>query len=289
MRLPDLGIFRGHSPDDPGKANVTITIQGDRLTVKVLQGPARHAPPIRGDVGGFSAASRLRLMTLISSLDYSRQKNCTFLTLTWPDWVPRPDPAALTQARSVMQRAIETLSDSERPGVWRIEWMPRKSGRWIGALFPHVHVVYYHCPFLPLDEVRRHWRQAVGTSRDVRLRLELANDVRNCSYYAAKYLTKRSLPVSLSMSHNSTNRSFSRKGRHWGAYRKAGLPWATKITMQIHGDDPRYATLRKASGRLWEGIEAAGTNGYTLFGRGGLDAAREAGILAGQEDSARVG
>jgi len=100
-------------------------------------------PPIRGKIISFSKKSRIKLMKFIASV-----KDCfqVFQTLTFPDDVMEGKTISERSAycqivkRRFLKRVQRRWPDFK--AVIRKEWEARKSGRIIGELCPHLHVIY---------------------------------------------------------------------------------------------------------------------------------------------------
>jgi hypothetical protein len=262
---------------DLNYGDTVVSIQGDRLTVSVAMTRLRRpAVAPRGEVGWFSAASRLRLLRITSSLNKVRMGRCSMLTLTWPDWIDDITPERRTLALSDLQRSLERLTKNHRPGIWRNEWTPRQSGDRYGQVWPHLHVLYYSCPWVDKEAVSEAWRRALQSHLTVRTKIEESRKIGQIQMYIAKYLAK-SLPacVSLSLSHTSADGELLRPGRPWGIFRRAELPWADETEVVIPAGDARIDALRKEAKAVWDGVSDDRTQGYTVFGQRATLAARK--------------
>jgi len=240
---------------DDGK-NCFIEVQGSLACVAFRRGPLAHRPPPRQEVRGFSAASRLRLFKITNRLDFSKAGRSTFLTSTWVDKLGRPDPAEITRARSAFQKSIERMSGCQLPGLWRVEWAVRKTGRYTGKYMPHIHVIYFRIPFLPIKEVEKVWARAIGWAREVDLSMIEITDIRKCLNYVSKYIAKLDVFSRLDI---PSYLAAHQRGRKWGCYRKQRLPLAERTW------------LRVAPGLLADKIREVATAGYIKTPQGSQD------------------
>lgn len=214
---------------DDGR-NVFIEVQGQLACVAFRRGPLSVAPPVRQEIRGFSAASRLRLFKTINRLDFGSAGRCTFLTTTWRDEVGRPDKEEITRARSAFQKSIERMADCELPGIWRVEWKKRKSGRYVGQVMPHVHVIYFRIPWLDKMDITAAWARAIGWAGRVSCKVKGIKDLRQAMYYISKYVAKLDDLCNLDIvSYLAKNVG----GRPWGIYRKPMLPMADRTLIRV--------------------------------------------------------
>jgi hypothetical protein len=257
--------------------DVVVNVRGNCLTVTVANPHLRDVDrSSRGEVGWFSKASRLRLLRLTSSMDRKAMGRCSMLSLTWPDWIPDVSPERRTLALSLMQRHVERLSREQRPGVWRVEWEIRKSGRRRKQLFPHIHVLYYNAPWLDKLGIEAAWQSSLSSDRVVRTRIEEERRHGRIQMYISKYLAKPvGRIVSLSLSHTSADGEVIRPGRTWGCFRRGGLPWAKETEVVLPVGDARIDALRDAARGIWDGVSADPQMGFTLLGPRGPEAAQK--------------
>jgi hypothetical protein len=214
---------------DDGR-NVFIEIQGQLACVAFRHGPLSAAPPVRQEIRGFSAASRLRLFKTINRLDFSAAGRCTFMTTTWRDEVGRPDKHELTRVRSAFQKAIERMAGCGLPGIWRVEWKKRKSGRYVGQVMPHVHVIYFKIPYLDKIDITAAWARAIGWKGQVSCKVKGVKNLRMTLSYVSKYIAKID-----DLSNLDIVSYLARipAGRAWGIYRKDLMPMADRTLIRV--------------------------------------------------------
>lgn len=261
--LPETAVVdpQIHWVGDDG-ANVFIEIQGQLCCVAVRKGPLSITPAKRQEINGFSKASRLRLFKLTNRLEFSRAGRCTFATQTWRDEVGRPTPAEITAARSNCQKSLERLAGQECAGFWRVEWKMRESGRFVGQPMPHLHVIYFNMPFVPVKDWAACWARAIGWEGRVSLKLEEIQNLRKCLYYVSKYIAKLDALSNLDI---ASYLSEYQGGRRWGTYRKNLIPVADKTEIRIPPGD-LADRIRAVAIKAWDKTPVNPDVGFSIFG-----------------------
>ncbi|MBA7657596.1 hypothetical protein ES703_65535 [subsurface metagenome] len=99
--------------------------------------------PVRGKVVSFSKKSRIRMMKFTASI---KDRFQVFQTLTFPDDVMEGKTISerSTYCQMVKRRFLKRVRRRwpDFKAVLRKEWEARKSGRIIGELCPHLHLMY---------------------------------------------------------------------------------------------------------------------------------------------------
>lgn len=146
--------------------------------------PGAGGGGIRGIIGGFSGASRKRMIDLVHQVDRNAVNPPLFVTLTYPGEYPTDWRVYKRHLDSWLKRLLRRW-----PGagvLWRLEYQRR------GA--PHYHVLVFHVSFIPADWLAESWYQVVGSgdSRHLAAGTQVArvHTWRGASYYCAKYLAK---------------------------------------------------------------------------------------------------
>lgn len=126
-------------------AHYELSIHADMVKFKPLTMTAAHSKPesiggIRGDIVGFSAASRKRLIEFMAAVRYETQ--LIFATLTYPDQFPVDDPETWHRHFEAFRRRFERSHPNWRC-VWRMELKTRKSGDYRGFVAPHWHLMIF--------------------------------------------------------------------------------------------------------------------------------------------------
>lgn len=255
---------------DDGR-NVFIEIQGKLACVAFRRGPLSVAPPVRQEVRGFSAASQLRLFKAINRLDFGAAGRCTFLTTTWRDEVGRPDKAEITRARSAFQKSIERMAGAKLPGIWRCEWKKRKSGRYVGQVMPHIHVIYFKIPYLDKKDITAAWARAIGWAGQVSCKVKGIKNLRMTLNYVSKYIAKLDDLCNLDI---VSYLAGSVTGRPWGIYRKDMMPMADRALIRVMPGQLVYR-IRQIAIKAYAKTPVDDETGFCVFG----PASEEIGML----------
>jgi len=207
---------------------ISITLQGQVFQVKDLtRKPSPPTePPKRGEVTGFSAASRRRLIDLLARMDDS-YKRCTFVTLTFQSL---PSPA---EAKQALKRFLMRVTRyfPEASGVWRMEFQER------GAI--HFHIIFFNLPYWPQFHLQDTWTICTDEVCSI-VHIKLIRSFKIYMGYISKYVAK--LPVSeanpsldnASYQHNPPHTSM---GRVWGYHNKSELPFAEIVILETADEE----------------------------------------------------
>lgn len=172
--------------------SVTLAVGG---TYARLTGE-RPGPPtgggLRGQVSGFSRASRKRLLDLLNMIRTEALSTGLFVTLTYPDIFPQEADRWKRDLDVFLKRAKRQFPKSV--WVWRLEWKERRSGENAGKVAPHFHLLALGVPWVDLRWLARSWYETVG-SGDLRhlgagTQAQRVRSRRGVLYYAAKYMGK---------------------------------------------------------------------------------------------------
>lgn len=250
--------------DDEGAWHHRVVWQGD-LCVWQVRAPPRPPRPVarRGEVVQFTPASRFRMLKTISTIDWMVADICYFVTITYPDEYFGMGMKLMGQYRHVFWRHLERWAGRRVCGLWRTEWVPRKSGRWMGQLMPHHHLIVFGSPDLDAEVVRGWWASALQWRRYVDVSVKYMVSPRQVGYYVAKYCGKvdHSLLGIASYLNNPT-------GRQWGLHRRTVLPTHPRYLMTMYNtrlaEDLRLSAL---DGRPH--INEWGGQSFTLLGESG--------------------
>lgn len=243
------------------KVRWTVTIQGSCVKFKRSGGPM-HEPPTRLDtqLGPFSKASRLRLLSFMNKVDWSLIPEPCFVTLTYPDTVIHRDYARRSLDRFLFLRYLEKHRKAKTPSIWRVEWKPRKTGRYKNKLMPHWHLLLPTVTALNENVVRDMWRKSIGhddTYLDVDVR-SVTGEL-GAVKYLAKYVSKQqSLGI---LAYRNTGFRF---GRHWGITRKSLIPMAP-ITVQRELTEDEILAAKQFAAGLWKHYDFDEGAGFTLL------------------------
>lgn len=145
-----------------------ISVHSDMLRVRsrgLIGGLARtHGRDlsVRGKVRGFSRKSRKRMIEMMAAQRHGTPQS--FLTLTYPDEIfPFGRPGLWKRNLEAFRRRFEREYPEKR-AIWRLETEKRKSGRFLGAVAPHFHMLVWD---VDSDELatwaRQAWWEIVGS------------------------------------------------------------------------------------------------------------------------------
>lgn len=162
----------------------------------------------RGEILGFSSASRRRLMTLMASIDRTAcRRRPLFITLTYPRRFPTEARVYKAHLKAFLARFNRRYPHT--PIIWRLEYQER------GA--PHYHLMVFTPWFIDWRWVAGAWYDSTG--RADYLTLVAGTETRavrtwnGVMSYAAKYMSKsRAVPEG------------QKPGRLWGVHCRADLP-----------------------------------------------------------------
>ena len=181
----------------------------------------------RGRVQGFSRKSRLNMMRTVSRLDSARKP--LFFTLTYPDeFENNLDGHEIKEVhlKKFWKRLI--YHSLEVSAIWKLEYKERKSGKHVGKLYPHFHLLVWGLYDVDIEIIREFvrnaWWEVCGElSRqhyDAGTRVERLRSYRGTMSYIAKYMGK--------MEGNNL-----KVGRWWGIMGRGNLPLAEVIVIDF--------------------------------------------------------
>jgi len=176
----------------------------------------------RGKVKAFSDASRRRMLRLIAKLEQTRKP--IWMDLTYPDefFNERLDGRLLKEShlKKFYQRLEYVFP--EVAVIWKLEYKDRKSGKFVGEMFPHFHMLVWGLHDENLYDLRqlvaRMWWEVCGKLSDAHLEagtsVSRIKSYRGVFFYAAKYMSKE------------VEEEVSEVGRWWGVKGRENLPEA---------------------------------------------------------------
>jgi len=186
---------------------------------------------VRGKVTGFSRQSRLRMMRTVSKL--KNAKRPLFITMTYPD-----EFQGQVDGNEIKEKHLKNFwkrMDYTWPKlscIWKLEYEERKSGKNVGELFPHLHMLVWGLYEVDIEKVREFvksaWWEVCGELSGDHLkagtRVERLRNHRGTMAYLAKYMSKgadKELKV----------------GRWWGVKGRSNLPNARKVVIDFLNKD----------------------------------------------------
>lgn len=216
-----------------GPKKPRLVMQGNLvLAVDISSAGGNPDPPLRGDIKGFSKASRRRMIEQCAKMGKAIP---IFVTLTYPGEYP-DDPAEWKRHLATWGKRLVRY-DKSLSAIWRLE--PQKRGA------PHYHLLIYSedgkKPFVPKEWIAESWSKVLGdySSEDhlkAGTRVESLKSYRGAAFYTAKYCAK--LPED-----GDFPESWDRAGRLWGSFNKKCLPLAKQHEMFLHSELEQGAVL----------------------------------------------
>lgn len=234
----------------------TITIQGKVLTWDIArEAYARPPEKKKGTVTGFSAAARLRMFRLLGRIDYSKIRPAYFITLTYPDHALPKGKDQCNRQRYLFWRDLEKYLAGQTQGVWRLEWIGRKTGDWVGFACPHIHLVLFSGRLLDVETVRDAWMRSINEDAWTSVDCQMMTTEKQLGCYVAKYCAKADCLLDVGL---NLNKMWS--GKFWGCHRRNRMPfggseeWRLVTTdlleacyaYALEGRDIRYADRNKS-------------------------------------------
>lgn len=201
--------------DQPDRIVNYVKSQGSLLSWKVRQPYIPVTPPKRGPITRFTDACRMRMLRFIATIDWLKTGKCLFMTLTYPDDVVHESYARLQKQKDLMQERIETHLGRHNPAMWRLEWKPRLTGRYIGQAEPHWHWILFGTKWIDKEWVNSSWKEVIGWTGYNRTEVKGMKNKKQVGYYVSKYSAK----VDSSLVNDPYHRTIP-SGRQWGKLRE---------------------------------------------------------------------
>lgn len=159
------------------------------------------------------------MLRRIAEIDWHAAGSGLFLTLTYPDRLLPNVMSDRNKHRYLINRHIERIAGRKLASVWRCEWKPRLSGKYLGQLMPHIHMLYFGYTYYDLEEIRGLWEGVIHANERVEIDCKAVHVGKMAAMYVAKYCGKEE--------HAYTFNSVSyrnRCGRHCGWIRRKMIP-----------------------------------------------------------------
>lgn len=206
-----------------------IEMQGTLCIWKIFKGIQKTPPPKpHGTITGFSRDARFRMLSAFNRLDFDNIPKALFLTLTYPDQVIVKSKDQFNQNLSTFWRRLETYLGRHQAAFWRLEHIDRKTGLYVGQMWPHIHLLIPGLNWLKKATIREMWGKSIGYKKVIVWPVACTGQ-KGAAWYIAKYCGKPpdcSLVISLNLNKCST-------GKQWGILRRKLLPNAQKYTIRI--------------------------------------------------------
>jgi len=228
------------------KKHIEVNVHADMLKVKVnsqklgvKDSPGRGGG-IRGEITGFSRASRKRMIETMASV--RNTGSMLFLTMTFDDSVLLDLNDNLLPMFETFRRRFERAYPTWA-ALWRKEWQDRKSGEFVGLFVPHFHMIIFtgvHYEKAELEALsesfsvwgKEAWHEITSSADENHLvygfDVSPIKSRKHAYYYVSKYVAK-----------HSNHGEFS--GRHWGRIGK--LDCSVSETFSLEEDE--YIVFRR--------------------------------------------
>lgn len=246
-----------------------VTIQGRCVEVHARdQIKYQTKPPKRSAIQKFSNAARLRMIKEVARIEWPLTLPSLFITLTTPDDVADSSPGQRTRQRLQLQRCIETHCGKKVGALWKVEWMPRRSGKHKGKLIHHFHLILCNVAWIPWQKLRAWWKDALHTKHEVKTWVERIYSPLQAAHYVCKYMSKAH-----SLDYLPYLRNGQSIGRQWGVLRKNLVPFAVKQKL-LFLDDADVKYLKRIRFQKMPNFQMGDNQSFTLFGEDVADAVR---------------
>lgn len=244
---------------------IILTTQGGLVKTSVVNSNPHKKPAKRGNVKGFSGASRKRLMEKCARV--GKVGKAIFITVTYgqqfPEW-----QEAKKHLHVFLQQIRRSFPDAA--GFWRYEEQDR------GA--PHFHFMFFNLPFWQKEKLKKVWGRIIGQKywdrtefivREPFTRIELIRTKRKAMRYVAKYIAKNAGEKEVTpQSHGGFNNPsyMNEAGRQWGVHNEANMPYGEEMVIRVTISNRDYGRFRAYAEAVWEGIKKYELwQGWTLF------------------------
>jgi hypothetical protein len=187
----------------------------------------QEAKSKRKPITEFSKKSRRRMMQMIAKINVDEP--AYFGTLTLPDEFHDLCPVNKGNQAKRFERNLRERIRRKFPKIsyfQRIEFMPRKSGKYPGVLFPHFHLMIYNIEDFHnfRSWLTVNWYQVCGKISSDHLKagisLEKMRSAKGAMHYMSKYLAKDA-------------EYFEPCGRVWLVHNAENLPFVKGILMLL--------------------------------------------------------
>lgn len=243
------------------KPDVRIEIQGKRFSLKYSH---EYREPeqckARGPITCFSRKARAARLRRIAEINWKACGPSTLVTLTYPDAKADHTMEQRKNHRYLINRRICLSAKTPIPCIWRVEWMPRLSGAFIGQLRPHMHLLYLGTSDIQEPEVEMAWTKIIGAKQRVQVDVRIVIDGELPAVYAAKYCSKEASEQYLDIVPK-----WNRTGRHAGELRKELIPVNPLRLILSITDGMRRFLQNRACDTLWW-YDPRFDEGFTILG-----------------------
>jgi hypothetical protein len=247
---------------------------GELLEITYLPKDKEYRRPgKRGKIKGFSRSARLRMLRMIASINWSNVRNGLFITLTYPDEHADRAMGERSTDKYLFLRYMEKYLGKKVGVIWRIEWEPRKSGKRLGVLTAHWHLIVFGVRFIPKELIKQWWQLVLRADGNVVTWIDGIESGKKLARYVGKYCSK--LPDASVLDNASY---LNNLGRHWGIARRELVPWFPRFVIPFLSakdidlcENLACMTFKFFTRKAEQGFQVFGTNaikvGEILFER----------------------
>lgn len=231
-----------------------------RLRVIVNDAPAGRAPD-KGRITGFSRQSRIRFLSYLNSIDWTKSPETAFLTLTYPDSIDVSKRRTRRNHRNLFFKRMEREAGRAISAIWRQEWVVRKSGKFTGHHRPHYHLMVFGEVNITKEQVLFAWQRAINYD-EPNLQVDIKNVTgeQGAIRYIAKYVAKNDyLDIG-----SYLDKGFE-MGRFWGVVKPAGIPRHPVEVIELSSWRQLERIVKLARSHTKQPDEYL-KNGFTLYG-----------------------
>ena len=182
----------------PDRDDIKLTIYSNFMQIEQSRKVSiMPSGGIRKPIKAFTRKSRLHMLKAMAKI---RNVDCgRFITLTYPDSVAFSDgfaPAQVKRDLSALRKRI-ARDYPQAGGIWRIEFKARKSGKNMGKIAPHVHILLFGVSedmSILREYFRKAWFEVAHNGDENKGRagtqIDPVKSRRHATYYVSKYLAK---------------------------------------------------------------------------------------------------
>jgi hypothetical protein len=263
-------LARKNAKEEIGPQRYYVEMCGKKFTLRCRKRKREESQnKYRGPCTHFSRRARAAKLRRIAEVRWKDIGETQFLTLTYPDEVSDHTMEERKVHRFLLNRSICQWVGRPLACFWRVEWMPRLSGKYVGEMRPHMHMLYMNTPRICEMRIRLRWMAIIGVSTYTQVKIKPLAIPEAVSVYVSKYCAKEASHLVLD---NVPKRN--RTGRHAGELRKELIPLHPLEVVTLIDD----AIVRFLRGRACETLwwyDPRFDEGFTILGDVALEYIRD--------------
>lgn len=245
------GLSKAHSCTllEKNAGKLTVWENASLIKAEKYKAYSKTGGGKRGTVKGFTADARRRLMYELNTI--KSEILPVYSVLTFPDEYYPNNTNGLAMRNLIKAFRMRILRKYPQSGsIYRREFEDRKSGLYVGEVFPHINILTWGVDQLEFrDWVKVNWWEVCGKLSQDHLQAgtytKLIESRRQMFYYMSKYIAKvdaRGLP------------NF---GNWWGYINKAGIPFDSPIEIELNDHQARkMVRYVKRKGKIKRNIQS---------------------------------